>query len=146
MSANGLEVFDRTVQVTNVWLDEIMEATGTERRAAWQVLGAVLRAIRDQLPVDHSAHLSAQLPLMVRGTFYDQWRPADVPDKIRDREAFLERVAAGLSGNEAVDVERAARAVMATLERNIDPGEARKVKESLHHDIRALWPETQPAE
>jgi len=140
MSANGLDVFDKTIQSTNVWLDAIMADTGADRRGAWAMLGAVLRAVRDQLPVDHSAHLSAQLPLLVRGAFYDQWRPADVPDRIRSRDGFLDRVRSGLSTDD-VDPEAAAKAVMAALARQIDAGEARKLKEALHGDIRALWPE-----
>lgn len=144
MSANGLEVFDRTVQTTNIWLDEIMEQIGTERRAAWSVMGAVLRALRDQLPVDHSAHLAAQLPLLVRGAFYEQWRPADVPDRIRNREEFLERVAAYMGATREIDLERAASAVMSTLGRHIDAGEATKARESLPGHIRELWPQPQP--
>lgn len=141
MSATGLEVFDKTIQSTNIWLDDIMDETGLERRAAWNALGAVLRAIRDQLPVDHSAHLSAQLPIMVRGTFYDQWRPADVPDRIRSREAFLDRVRGNMDPGPDVDPARATTAVMGAIARHIDDGEAEKVRETLPGGIRALWPE-----
>ena len=57
MSANGLEVFDRTLQITHIWLDEIIEDLGTDRQTAWRVLGSVLRALRDRLPPGLSAHL-----------------------------------------------------------------------------------------
>ena len=33
MSATGLEVFDKTIQVTNIWLGEIMERLGPDRWA-----------------------------------------------------------------------------------------------------------------
>ena len=46
MSATGLEVFDRTLQITNIWLDEIAEDIKTDRHTAWHVLGAVLKALR----------------------------------------------------------------------------------------------------
>ncbi len=46
MSANGLEVFDKTIQTTNIWLNEIMEQIGPDRHVAWKVLSAVLQAAR----------------------------------------------------------------------------------------------------
>ncbi len=67
MSANGLEVFDKTIQTTNIWLNEIMEQIGPDRHVAWKVLSAVLHKLRDRLPIDLSAHLGSQLPLLVRG-------------------------------------------------------------------------------
>src|SRR5690606_34415686 len=47
MSATGLEVFDKSIQTTNIWLDDIMEDIGPDRQLAWQILGAVLRTMRD---------------------------------------------------------------------------------------------------
>jgi hypothetical protein len=49
MSATGLDVFDKTLQTTNIWLDEIMAKLGPDRQVAWHVLGAVLHALRDDL-------------------------------------------------------------------------------------------------
>jgi len=72
MSATGLDIFDRTLQITNTWLDEIMEALGPDRQVAWHTLGAVLRAVRDRVPPALAVHLGAQLPLLVRGLYYDQ--------------------------------------------------------------------------
>ena len=60
MSTNGLDVFDKTLQTTHIWLDEIIEDLGTDRHTAWHVLGAVMRTLRDRLPPNLSAHLSAE--------------------------------------------------------------------------------------
>src|ERR687886_176925 len=65
MSSTGLEVFDRTVQETNIWLGEIAEDLGPDRQVAYRVLRAVLHALRDRLTVEQAAHLSAQLPRML---------------------------------------------------------------------------------
>lgn len=35
MSSAGLEVFDKTVQTTNIWLNEIAEEIGPDRQLAW---------------------------------------------------------------------------------------------------------------
>jgi uncharacterized protein (DUF2267 family) len=52
MSATGLDVFDKTLQTTHIWLDELMAEIGSDRQAAWHVLGAVLRAVRDRIPLE----------------------------------------------------------------------------------------------
>ena len=70
MSATGLDVFDKTLQTTHIWLDELMqdEAVGRDRQVAWYVLGVVLRAVRDRIPLELAVHLGSQLPLLVRGS------------------------------------------------------------------------------
>ena len=64
MTANGLPAFDKTLQTTNIWLNEISEKLGPDRQVAWKVLSTVLHKLRDRLPVDAAAHLGAQLPLL----------------------------------------------------------------------------------
>jgi uncharacterized protein (DUF2267 family) len=71
MSATGLDVFDKTLQTTNSWLDEFSEALGPDRKLAWKVLSVVLHKLRDRMPVELAAHLGAELPLLVRGAYYD---------------------------------------------------------------------------
>jgi len=41
MSANGLEIFDRSIHATNLWLKEISNEIGADRRLACRVLGVV---------------------------------------------------------------------------------------------------------
>src|SRR5919204_6184474 len=79
MSATGLDVFDKTLQTTNIWLNEIMDDLGPDRKIAYRALRAVLHALRDRLTVDEAAQLGAQLPLMIRGLFFDMWHPAGKP-------------------------------------------------------------------
>jgi uncharacterized protein (DUF2267 family) len=141
MSTTGLEVFDKTVQTTNIWLDEIMDQMGPDRHLAWHILGAVLHALRDRLPTDEAAHLAAQLPLLVRGLFYEQWHPAGIR-KDRTQQEFLKHVGEGLKGGRPVSRADATRAVFSVLERHITGGEIQKVASSLPRDVRALWPST----
>jgi uncharacterized protein (DUF2267 family) len=139
MSATGLDVFDKTVQTTNIWLNEISEEIGPDRQVAWHALGAVLRCLRDRVPRDLAAHLGAQLPLLIRGAYYDQYRPAEQPHKIRSREEFVQGIAAELSDIRPVDPEAATRAVMAVLARHLPAGQIDKVREALPAEIRTLW-------
>src|SRR6516164_9480388 len=92
MSATGLDVFDKTLQTTHIWLDGIMAKLGPDRQVAWHVLGAVLHALRDRLQIGLAVHLGAQLPLLVRGLYYDQWHPSEQTLKQRSAEQFLDHI------------------------------------------------------
>lgn len=142
MAAAGLEVFDRTLQATHIWLDEIMEdGIGPDRHLAWRMLGAVLHALRDRVPVELAAHVGAQLPLLVRGLYYDGFSPSGQPDKARTLEGFLERVEAGLHGTRPVAAEQAAKAVFRVLARHLDPGQVGKLVQALPQPVQDLWAE-----
>jgi uncharacterized protein (DUF2267 family) len=70
----------------------------------------VLRTIRDRVPINLAVHLGAQLPLLVRGTYYDQWRPSETRNW-RSAEEFLAIIAKQMSGVRPVGAADAARAV-----------------------------------
>ncbi len=140
MSATGLEVFDRTLHITNTWLKEIMEALGSDRHVAWHVLGSVLRALRDRIPLELTAHLGAGLPLLVRGLLYDRWHPATAPQRYRSLDEFLQRVGEDLKSTRPVAPEDAARAVFTVLTRHLPEGQVEKVRHALPEDVRAIWP------
>ncbi len=141
MAATGLEVFDRTLHTTNQWLDEISAEIGPDRHLAWHVLGAVLRSIRDELLVDQAAHLAAQLPLLVRGAYFDQYRPAAQPFSTRSQDEFTARIREELAGSRPVRPDLAATAVMRTLNRHLTEGQIKKARDALPKGVRALWPE-----
>jgi uncharacterized protein (DUF2267 family) len=140
MSATGFDVFDKTLQTTHTWLDDIMRELGPNRQVAWHVLGAVLHALRDRLQVGLAVHLGAQLPLLVRGLYYDQWHPTEQMLKERSAQAFLDHVAQGLSGTRPVNVRDATQSVFRVLNHYLDPNQVEKVKQALPENVRALWP------
>ena len=140
MSATGLEVFDKTLQTTNIWLDEISRDLGPDRQVAWHTLAAVLRPLRDRLPIGLAAHLGAQLPILVRGIYYDQWRPNEQQLKLRSADEFFERVSQGLTGIRPINPQKAVKAVFRVLNHYVDPDQIQNVRDALPEDIRALWP------
>jgi uncharacterized protein (DUF2267 family) len=144
MSMSELAVFDTTLQKTNVWLNEIVEVLGVDRHQAWIILGAGLRAIRNRLPVELAAHLGAQLPLLVRGAYYDQFRPAEQPLSYRKLDEFLDNVAKGLNEKINSDEEDCAVAVFGVLTRHVTPEQIEKVRHALPEDVRRIWPEVMP--
>jgi uncharacterized protein (DUF2267 family) len=76
MSATGLEVFDTTLHKTHQWLNELMLMMDSQdRRRAYLAMRATFHALRDRLTVGEVAQLGAQLPMLVRGFYYEGWDP-----------------------------------------------------------------------
>jgi uncharacterized protein (DUF2267 family) len=83
MTASGREIFDKTIQTTNAWLNEIMEAIGPDRRRAYHILTAVRHALCDRLTVDEAKQLGAQQPFWCAGS------RSGKPERLRRKEDFL---------------------------------------------------------
>ena len=139
MSAHGLDVFDRTLETTHIWLNEICTDLGPDKQVAWKVLSTVLQKLRDRLTINLAAHLGAQLPLLVRGIYYDQFEPGKMPSELRSREEFVAEVAEWLSDTRPVDPDEAIRSVFRVLSRHISEGQISKVRDALPKSLRVMW-------
>lgn len=145
MSTTILPLFDKSLQTTAIWLEEIQSDIGPDRAFAWRVLSVVLQNLRDHLPLELTAHLGAQLPMIVRGTFYDQFDPTGLPKQAHGADEFLQSVADGLKDSRGVDPRDAVRAVFGVLDRHLSRGQIDKAVRSLPRGIRTLWPEAEVA-
>jgi uncharacterized protein (DUF2267 family) len=141
MTDTHVAPFDSTVQTTNIWLNEIQEQLnwGEDHPRAYHALRAVLHALRDRLSVDHVAALAAQLPMLIRGFYYEGWRPHGKPLKERHKDAFLAHIAGDFREDPYTDPERVANAVFRVLSKHVSSGEIENVKGSLPAEIRSLW-------
>jgi len=150
MSATGLEVFDTTLQKTNSWLRDLMRVLPTQdRHTAYIALRATLHALRDRLTVQEVAQLGAQLPMLIRGLYYEGWNPSGKPLRVRHKEQFLAHIEEQYRGSgrfdDLTDPERMAQAVFTVLAEHISAGEIEDVKHILPAELRALWPSTRSA-
>ena len=130
------------VQILQEWLKELKDKGElTDEAAAYSVLRSVLHQLRDRLTLEEAVDLGAQMPLIVRGLYFEGWRPHAVPRKIRSKEKFLNELSEDLL-RFTYPVEWAVSTVFALLAHHCDPGEIADVIGQLPDDLKELWPET----
>jgi len=98
MKFTGFEVFDDTIQRTNSWLKDLMqELNWSDRRKTYVVFRCVLHGLRDHLSVKDAAFVGDQLPMLIRGAYFEHWDPSGKPLPLRTREEFFSCVAGSLA-------------------------------------------------
>jgi uncharacterized protein (DUF2267 family) len=142
MTATGFTTFDTTVHKTNQVLKEIEETYGWSRELrhqSYSALRAVLHALRDRLTVDEASDFAAQLPLLIRGLFYEGWDPSRVPVKM-SKEEFLDRVQRELGFEAEGGTEQLVSTVLRALGRYVTEGEWQDIRSSLPRDLASVIP------
>jgi uncharacterized protein (DUF2267 family) len=138
--STALAVFDKTLQETNLWLTQLMACLGIDdREQAYTVLKATLHAVRDLIGPENATRFAAQLPILLRGVYYEGWRATGTPSKERQKEPFLEHVRREMPGILGCDTELAIRAVFEVMWERVDEGEIIKLMRIFPRDLRGLW-------
>jgi uncharacterized protein (DUF2267 family) len=139
MRTERVDIIDRSVEKTHIWLNELAVELGTEdHRYAYRVLRAVLHAVRDRLTVDETAQLAAQLPELIRGIYYEGWNPSEKAPRYHDSRPFLDRIAAEALLAGETEASYAAVAVMDIVRRHISAGEFEQVLHMLPVPVREV--------
>jgi len=142
MSANGLDTIDRTVHETNQWLRIVMaELKTTNRHQAYAALRASLHALRDRIGPENAVHFGAQLPILLRGVFYEGWRPSETPTRERRLDDFVAYVESILGPKSVLDPYEAVRAGFAAIAWSVSFTEVLKLINVLPQDLKCLWPD-----
>jgi uncharacterized protein (DUF2267 family) len=135
---DDVDVIDTTVAKTYRWIDELnLELGGPGRREAYRVMRGFLQTVRDRLTVDQAAELASQLPMLVRGIYYEGWVPSRAPIKMKAEEfveLFIERAVLPADHDALAELKVAAR----VMRRHVTPGEANDTLINLPHDIQQL--------
>lgn len=143
MTMTGLDVFDTTVQNTIPWVNELSNNLGWDNKhKVFQGLRATLHALRDRLTIEEAAHLGAQLPILLAGFYYENWRPGATPVKDRTKEVFLQHIRDYFRTSDPdIDAETVVRAVFKLLAQRVTRGEIADVINMMPPALRELWPE-----
>lgn len=136
----GLDIFDSTVQLTNLWLKDIMDRIETnDRHLAYQALRATLHAIRDRIGPENAVHFGAQLPMLIRGLYYEGWHMTGTPTKTRHLAEFLDDIEEEARRTLGAERESIVKAVFDVIADRIDPGEVGKLVRLFPEDLKPLW-------
>jgi uncharacterized protein (DUF2267 family) len=132
-------IIERSVEKTHIWLNELAEQLGVEdRQYAYRALRAVLHALRDRLTVEVAAKLAAQLPTLIRGIYYEDWRPSRTPLPIHDVEAFLDYIVKEGQMAGETEASLAVTAVARVMREHISSGEIDAVAAVLPDKLKVL--------
>jgi uncharacterized protein (DUF2267 family) len=139
MSAQGLEVIDHSIHLTHEWVNELADRLDyASHRSALRLMRVVLHRVRDHLLVNEVAQLSAQLPILIRGFFFEGWVPKLTPIKERKGDDFVAYVGSRMGQTEEYRGRDDIKCVFDLINARISRGEVEDVRASLPTDLRAL--------
>jgi uncharacterized protein (DUF2267 family) len=139
MTDLGMDTLDVAVQKINTLLNDMQKDLGWQGRKhqAYNLLRAVLHALRDRLPVEEAVKFGAQLPMIVRGFYYEGWKPSQVPVKMA-KEEFMGRVRNEFIFDSDMSMEQLIKITLTHLFIHIDPNEAKHLQKVLPEDLQEL--------
>jgi uncharacterized protein (DUF2267 family) len=134
------EGLESTVRTSREWVSEYAAKLGQSHPAtAFRCLRVALHAIRDRLPIEAAASLATELPMLLRGAFYEDWRPGSSPDTPRTADELYQEVLRELESDTTTPPHDVMRAAFSLLEDRVDWDEIAKVRRILPQPIRAMW-------
>lgn len=142
MSTKELEVIDHTAHLAHEWIAELTDRLDwTSRRDAMRLLRATLSAVRDHLGHSELAQFGAQMPILIRGMYYEGWVPAATPVKERHLTDFLARIENQIGEVREYRGVEDVSTVLKLLNARISQGEVSDVRAGLPGEIKDIWPD-----
>ena len=133
------DVFAQTVQKSNLWLKQVMAEIGTDdKHRAYTALKSVLQTLRDRLTVEEATDLAAQMPALIRGIFFEGWKPVDKPVKY-SREEFTDRIREQFRNLSGINHGEIIRGVFRVLQENIPEGEINHIIGTMPEEFAEFW-------
>lgn len=140
MTTTGVEGLDSSIHNTNLWLKELSAELHTEnRREAYQILRGTLQALRDRIQLEEALDLGSQLPLVLRGAYFDGWKPSQNPQRWSTEEELLnavrDRIGVSPAGSLDNDLRFAVQCALKVLKRHVTTGELMDVQNNLPKEL-----------
>jgi uncharacterized protein (DUF2267 family) len=142
--STNISSLDRAITNAVEIIDEVQDELGWESKdKTYQATKAVLQSVRDRLQIEEVVHLSANLPLILKGMMMDGYLLRNKPERIRDLEGFLELVQANYDStmHDMINSEDATITVLNVLNSHIGGGEFTKVAANMPAPIQRLFRE-----
>jgi len=132
---------EKHIEETYRWIHEVAFLLGDETRfdVAYSALRGVFYALRDRMTPVEVFQLSAQLPLHIRGIYFEGYNLKDKPLKYNAGE-FLKRIEE-VSPARLSNPKKAFQAVLQVLYHHVTEGELHDIYVTLPKDIQTMWDE-----
>jgi uncharacterized protein (DUF2267 family) len=132
---------EKAVPDVEAWLTDLKQRLQwRDREKVYLALIVTLHALRDSLPRDEAVYLGAQLPVLLRGLYYEGWHPSARIARAKSRSAFVERIQEGLHRDPGIDAEKVADAVFSLLAERVPAAELEEAKAATPSGLRMFWP------
>lgn len=140
MVRTAFSSLEKSTQKTKEWLHEMQDELGWEdENMVYLAFRSVVQTLRDRLPVEEAIELGDELPMVMKGIYYEGYTTKHKPEKIKNREEFFQKVQEK-SPRRPLKAEEATRAVFHLLEKKLGGGgEIKQVRSNLPKDIQNLW-------
>lgn len=139
--------FEKYCNESASWINDIADHMRSPGRTDWALsaLRAVLHTLRDRTTIEEVFHLSAQLPVLIRGIYFEGYKPSNKPVKLNSEE-FVNLIKKRIGPGVDVPVAESIRAVIWVLYEKTSPGELSDIRGSMPKDIQKLWKNLMPEE
>jgi uncharacterized protein (DUF2267 family) len=141
----GTRVFDRSLHKTNSWLKEVMKGMKWDNRErSLSALRATLHALRDTMFLEEVVQLGAELPIILRGVYYEGWNPHQKQIRLKSVEDFhglvLLHLGPGRQKFGKEDIRQFSRVCLEVLTNRVSRGEMKEVQGLLPRKLASLIP------
>ena len=109
-----------------------------------RILKAVLHTIRDRIIIAESFQLLAQLPMLIKGLYVENWKYAEQPSNFRTKKSLLQALIDSEHLSKSDDFPNEAFAIFAlnmvlkNLSRYVSPGEMQDVVAEFPNEIKEI--------
>ena len=140
MAKQRFTSLDKSTQKTKEWLHEIQSELGwKDENMVYVATRSVIQTLRDRLPVEEAVELGDELPMVMKGMYYEGYTATGKPEKIKNREEFFAKVQEK-SPNKPLKTQEATSAVFSILEKKLSGGgEIKQVRNNMPKDIQKFW-------
>jgi uncharacterized protein (DUF2267 family) len=140
MVKTAFSSIEKSTQKTKEWLHEMQDDLGWEdENMVYIAFRSVIQTLRDRLPLEEAIELGDELPMVMKGIYYEGYSTRHKPEKIKNREEFFQKVQEK-TPKRPIQTEEATRAVFHLLENRLGgAGEIKQVRSNLPKDIQNLW-------
>jgi uncharacterized protein (DUF2267 family) len=141
-----IEAFESTLRASHEWVAAYAAKLGqTHPPLAFSCLRGALHVLRDRLPTSEIAALASQLPMLLRGAYYEGWQPGHRAARLRTADDLYHEVSRELADGLAAPPRDVMRALFGLLDERVSAGEVQKLRHVLPQPMQEMWSTTERA-